>query len=187
MSDTKTILGQPWINKDGGKDRLVQEQITFTVGAKDATTETIVLIEDIWDNLTGEDSGEYQYKSNGKGYFYWEIDMTDMENDDATVKVKIECPKPKEGLFMDYQTGELVEDSEINGGDLEDDSIYSVYWFKKFKQAKENADKYLAIQRKEVTFTGTTYVSQDGSSITTDDIVYKNSDLGDITNLLSLF
>ena len=169
MADnTKLIKGQAWINGNS----LVQDQILITADGKSCEN-TVVLIEDIWDDLTKASGNEYQ--TNNKGYFFWEVEMTSLESDDDTVKVNIECPRPKPGLFQEPYDPESV------------DSSYAKYWVNKMKIAQENYENEYAIQRKEVVFDGTTYLDQEGNTEEIPDYVFNNSDLGDITNLLSLF
>ena len=174
MAETKTIKGQCWIENNC----LVQEQILLVSGVNNSAYNTIVLIEDIWADLTSA-SGTYKF-NNKKDYFYWEVEMTDTDNEDNYITVKYECPKPKEDLFIDPETKELYDDDDVEGE-------YSKYWLKKIKQAIENSKKSLAIQRKEVTFSGTQYIDQTGQPVELEDTVFKNNDLGDISNLLSLF
>lgn len=166
MAD-KIIKGQAWIYENS----LVQDQTLITTNG--TSENTVVLIENIWDDLT-KASGN-QYKTNNKGYFYWEVDMTSMEDDDVEVKVNVECPKPKPGLFQEPYDPDSV------------DSSYAKYWVGKMKTAQENYDNEYAIQRKEVVFTGSTYLDQTGEAVVLDDYTFINSDLGDISNLLSLF
>ena len=91
MSKSKIIKGQAFIIENA----LVQEQILLTPGQA-STTNIVELIKNIWDDLKTEGT----YKSNKKkNYFYWEYEMTDTENEDSVIKVKMECPQPKEGLF----------------------------------------------------------------------------------------
>lgn len=171
---TKTIKGQAWLEGDA----LMQEQILIVSGSQDSSYNTVALIEDVWEDLMSDDG---TYKCNGKkDYFYWEVEMTDSENEDNTITVKFECPKPKEELFIDEDTGELIDEGDIEGD-------YAEYWYAKIKQAKENFEKSATIQREEVTFPGTQYVGQDGTTITLDDYEYRNNDFGDISNLLNLF
>ena len=166
--ESKTIKGQAWIQGNS----LVQDQILITTGGQ-TSENVIVLIENIWDDLKS-DSGTY--KTNDKGYFYWEYEMTDSEDDDVTVTVKIECPKPKEGLFT-----EPYDPDSYNGK-------YAKYWVEKFKTAAENYEYKAAIQKKEIVFPGTEYVNpNDGSLVTVKEMKVKNTDIGDITNLLNLF
>ena len=189
MSDTKTIKGQAWISGDS----LVQDIITMTANGLSVTSteSTETLISNIWDDLTDQNpSDQYHYKTNGKGYFYWETMMTSMEDDDIEVKVNIECPKPKPTLFPE----------PYNPEDYTDEKKYSKYWVTKLKTAQENYENEYAIQRKEVIFNGCSYLKTDqlpegasadnypeGWEIKLPDYTFNNSDLGDITNLLSMF
>lgn len=166
---SKTVYGQAFIQDDS----LVQETITFTEGQSDCTNGINTIIPNIWTDLMSA-SGEYKFNDR-KNYFYWEYDMTSLEDDDITVKVNFNCPQPKEGLLTPD-----MEDSEVEGE-------WAKYWLEKIKTATENAENSLAIQRKEVTFPGTSYIKQDGEVETIDDYVFRNNDLGDITNLLRLF
>ena len=167
MAD-KIIKGQAWVSGDS----LVQDQILLTENGK-SSENTVVLIANIWDDLTKASGNEY--KTNNKGYFFWEVEMTSMENDDIIVKVNIECPKPKQGLFQEPYDPESV------------DSSYAKYWVGKMKTAQENYENEYAIQRKEVVFDGCTYLDQEGQEVELPDYTFNNSDIGDITNLLSLF
>lgn len=168
MADFKTIKGQAWID---GKS-LVQEQIMIIPG-RSAVTNTIVLVQDIWEDLT---SASGTYKSNEKkNYFYWEYKVTDSENDEVELDIKFECPRPKAGIFKEPYDPDSVE------GD------YAKYWVSKMKEASENYEKSYAIQRKEILLKGTEYMDTDGNYVTIDDSVESNTNLGDIMNLLNLF
>ena len=167
MAD-KIIKGQAWVSGYS----LVQDQILLTENGK-SSENTVVLIANIWDDLTKASGNEY--KTNNKGYFFWEVEMTSMENDDIIVKVNIECPKPKQGLFQEPYDPDSV------------DSSYAKYWVGKMKTAQENYENEYAIQRKEVVFDGCTYLDQEGQEVELPDYTFNNSDIGDITNLLSLF
>lgn len=166
MDQSKTIKGDVWIQGAS----LVQEQILVVPG-KDSYTNTIILIDDIWKDLSGEGT----YKTNGKGYFYWEYKMTDTENDDVEVTLKFECPRPKEGLFKEpYNPDDVTGD-------------YAKYWVGKLKTAQNNFENKAAIQKKEIVFPGSNYVNQNGEFIQVEETKVSNTDLGDITNLLNLF
>lgn len=167
MADFKVIKGQAWI--DG--NALNQEQIMI-IPKRPAITNIVSLIPDIWEDLT---SASGTYKSNGNGYFYWEYQQTDSENDDLEVTIKFECPKPKPGLFNEPYDPDSVE------GD------YAKYWVGRMKTASENYEKAYAIQRKEVILKGTEYLNSEGSIVKVEDKVESNSNLGDIMNLLGLF
>lgn len=167
MSKSKIIKGQAFIIENA----LVQEQILLTPGQA-STTNVVELIKNIWDDLKTEGT----YKSNKKkNYFYWEYEMTDTENEDSVIKVKMECPQPKEGLFEEPYDPETVE------GD------YAKYWVKKLKESTENYEYKAAIQKKEIVFPGTRYVNQEGEVVEVEGIKISNTDIGDITNLLGLF
>lgn len=165
--DTKIIKGQAWIEGNN----LVQEQITFTATGHDSC-ETVILVENIWDDLTKEN---HLYKVGKPGYYYWDYKMTDTEDDTIEKDIMFECPKPKFDLFS-----EPYDPETVNGE-------YAKYWVQKLKTTQENMDKCSSIQRKEILFAGTSYTDQKGDIITIEDTVENNTDLGDITNLLSLF
>lgn len=167
MSKSKIIKGQAFIIENA----LVQEQILLTPGQA-STTNIVELIKNIWDDLKTKGT----YKSNKKkNYFYWEYEMTDTENEDSVIKVKMECPQPKEGLFEEPYDPETVE------GD------YAKYWVKKLKESTENYEYKAAIQKKEIVFPGTRYVNQEGEVVEVEGTKISNTDIGDITNLLGLF
>ena len=175
MADTKLIKGQAWISGSS----LVQDQILITtVGTSE---NTVVLISNIWEDLTTL-SDSHEYKTNNRGYFFWEVEMTSMEDDDTVVKVNIECPKPDVNIdpFRNPEPDNQWTAEEISGN-------YAKYWVTKLAKIMEDAENEYAIQRKEVIFKGCEYLDQEGNTITKQDYVFKNSDIGDITNLLSLF
>lgn len=169
MADEKIIKCQAYICGNS----LVQEQIKlYPYGSTDMT---VVLIENIWDDLTSA-SGTYQVGVKKAGYFYWEYQMTDSEDDNIEVTVHHECPRPKDGLFMPPYDPDAVE------GD------YAKYWVEKMREASENYEKAAAIQRKEVLLKGTEYFDPVLEGIRTiDDMVETNSNFGDIMSLLNLF
>lgn len=190
-SKTEIIYGQAWIVGDS----LVQEQIhLFQVGSSTVNSENIVvLIENIWDNLLDEPntintmsnpdgkccSG---YKTNGKKYFYWEVKMNSVSDDSTVLTVKIECPKPKEGIMDKFYNKEKdCYDESLATGD------YAKFWVNKYKVADENNKASFAIQKKSVTFPETSYLDQEGNTVTLKEVKVENNDLGDITNLLGLF
>lgn len=157
---TKVIYGQPWMV---GSD-IVQEQITMTLG-NPVTSETknVIVIKDIWnDLLTGTD-----IKTNGKGFFYWEIKVTSLDSED--VMIKFECPKPKDGMW-----GELADGT----------TEWAKYWNKKYEEVKARDYK---IQRDEWTLPGTKRINfTTGEQEETEDVTYQNPDLGDLQNLLNI-
>lgn len=163
--ESKTIYGQAWVFDN----KVLQDQITiFPNGTSEEKVVTI--IPDIWDDLF---SSEGEYKTNGKGYFYWEVQMTDIGDDDITVPFLVECPKPRDvdyDRLLDNPSGEWAE-----------------YWAGKYNTALKNAEDKLTIQKKEIVFPGSTYLDQNGVAQTIDEIRETNYELGSIANLLSMF
>lgn len=164
MSDEKIIKGNVWIQGNS----LVQEQLLI-LPKKDIITNVVTLIEDIWKDLTTE--GTYKYNQK-KTYFYWEYQETSHEDDMVEITSKFECPRPKEGLFKEPYDPESVTGE------------YAKHWVGILKNAQENYENKIAIQKKEVTFKGSSYVGLDGNVVKVNDIQVKNNDIGDITNLL---
>ncbi len=169
---TKILYGQAWVN-DGS---LWQDQIVVT--GLDLINQTIKIIDDIWEDLL---SDEGTYKTNGKGYFYWEINMTDVGDDSIINTVFYECPKPDRSKLTD-EDDNLLELNDVSGD-------YATYWLQKFITATDNYETSSAIQKKEITFPGTSYIAptSDGGSevITLAETKIQNTDIGDISNLLS--
>lgn len=167
--NSKTIKGQAWISPEG---QLLQDQVLILENGTTCNN-TVALIADIWEDLLSENS---TVKSNGKGYFYWDVKMTDFEDDSREVSVFIEAPRPKEGLFEEP----LDEDDYA--------SEWAKYWVARIKRAQENANNKMTVQKKEITFAGTQYVDYStGETVTVNETKYTNSDIGDISNLLSMF
>ena len=165
--DNKIIKGQAWVSGDS----LLQDQILVLPGGKHSVN-TVPLIENIWEDLRSENG---TYKSNKKGYFYWECKMTDSENDDVEIPILVECPRPKDGLF------EEPYDPSMAKGEWER------YWLTKFKTTQDNALEKMTIQKKEIVFPGTEYINQYGELVKVEEKRVTNNDLGDISNLLSMF
>jgi len=161
--DYKLIKGQAWVSNG----KLMQDQIAIFPGGK-STSNVVVLIDDIWADLLSTGT----YKTNGKGYFYWEVEQTSIDDDNVNVTVYIECPKPREEDFANLSTasGEWAE-----------------YWLNRYNTAMENAEKYLTIQKKELVFPGSRYLNQYGETVTIEDSKETNNELGSIANLLSMF
>lgn len=174
MAD-KIIKGQAWISGVS----LVQDQILITT--KGTSENTVVLVPNIWTDLTTF-SDSHEYKTNKNGYFFWEVEMTSMEDDDTIVKINIECPKPDVNIdpFRNPEPDNGWSSSEIAEN-------YAKYWVAKLSKIMENAENEYAIQRKEVVFEGMTYQDQEGQDVELSDYTFINTDIGDITNLLSLF
>lgn len=181
MASEKTIKGQAWINTEKNSDgttkcSLVQDQVVIISG-QGSYSKTEILVDDIVKDLT---SANGKYKTNDRGYFYWEYKMTDSENDDVELTLKFDCPRPFDNMFIKEDTGEVIPISEAEGA-------YAEYWVPRLHTAFENYEKQIAIQRKEITFAGTTYMDQKGNQVKVDDITVKNNDVSDITNLLNIF
>jgi len=170
MAD-KVCYGQPYILKD----QLIQDTVTFSEGGQ-VYNGTNVVIENIWEDLMAD---SHQYKKSGKKYFYWEVSVTNDE--DELITIKFECPNPIPGLFD--STG-LVE--ELNPDDYAGE--YPKYWAEKINEAKQNYEDKMAIQKKEIVFAENTTVNyEDGSIVVNEKYSVKNNDLGFIEKLLSIF
>jgi hypothetical protein len=171
MSDVKYIKGQVWIAKNGDKESLVQDQIMVVPGV-DSVSNVIAIVDDIWADLLSE-SGTY--KTNNRGYFYWEYRQTLVDNPDLEITVQFECPKPKPGLFK-----EPYDPSTVQGD-------YAKYWVNKLKIAADNFEYGSSIQKKEIVFPKSEYLNwKTGKIEEVDEVRIKNDDLGDIENLLGL-
>lgn len=184
--EEKTIKGQPYILGDS----LVQDLTKITSRGKAIDIPADVIIENIWENLKNNTgSGPTAYKTNSKkDYFYWEVKQTSIESDDIEVTINFECPKPKEGLFDDLWESDTDPENEdvLSMGD------YTAYWYKKVYTARTNYQNEMTIQKKEVTFepvTMTDYSTENFGEVreVVPGYTIKNDDLGDISNLLSLF
>lgn len=167
--ESKTIKGQAWIQGDS----LVQQQILLL--SNGSVCENVVsLIDNIWDNLLGNDDS-YPIKTNGKGYFYWEYTMNDTVDDSIETTINFECPRPKEGLFE--------EPYDLTTGKTD----WAKYWLTKLKTTVENSKAY-NIQKTEYTLPGTQRMNfTTGLPEELDEVNIKINDIGDITNLLSMF
>jgi hypothetical protein len=100
--------------------------------------------------------------------------MTSDEGEDLTIK--FEAPRPKPGLFPEpYDPSNYSEP-------------YAHYWVGKLKESVENYENKIAIQKKEVIFPTHSVVNfKTGEPETVEEIVVKNNDISDLSNLLSLF
>jgi hypothetical protein len=172
---SSTLKGQAWITGD----KLIQDNILIDDNGKTSTSQ-VVLIDDIWDNLI---NGSLDYPINTNTglsstyqYFYWEYDMTDPIDDTKTVQMKLECPIPKEGLF-----------TEPYGDPSLEKTTWATYWLTKYKTTATNAAE-MDIQKTEYTLPGSKRLNfTTGAQETTADVKIVNNDIGDITNLLSMF
>lgn len=203
MADTLDILGQAWIYENSkwndetkkfepGNLNLIQEKITMKAG-KDCGTTTVTLIDNIWDNVFL--GGTLPVKTNGKGYFYWEYKMTDTASDsNDLITIKYECPKPTYEIARLY-----VGKPTKSGADIKNPATpftwditkakteYAKYWTNKFIEAENNYNYHAAIQKKEITFAGSICIDKNGNINKVESKTLVNNDLGDITNLLSMF
>ena len=173
---TKTIYGDVYITKVDSKETesLVQVQTLVTqINGKIIMTDNIVtIIEDIWEGDLLSDSGTY--KTNGKGYFYWEVDKTDIENDDITIKEKVSCPNPLEKYY------DRIVKGEFSGS-------YADYWKTKIETARTNYENEAAILKKEVILTaGPEYNLVDDTHVTPENkTIVRDNPLNELGNLLS--
>lgn len=204
----KVLYGQAWVCKNS----VYQDQTVFENGVL-TDTQTVVLIENIWDELSKEglessndkkingDHSAPNYKYNKKGnFFYWDYIMTNLE--DEEVIVKLECPKPTPEFFEKYffKNGE----NEVKFGFYEtydyetinEDFKYARYYGKKLQDAGKNMLKHSVIQVGEIDINAMENTStakipgkniEPGDTYTEDAYTIKQNDFGDITNLLGLF
>lgn len=222
------VKGQPWIspavkdefvpNKGNAadlvrnfKDRVLQDWIIFEDG-KDCSTETKVIIEDIWENLLQAPS-KNTYDWNKKSYFYWTIPVTDSTSPTgSTIEFKLECPKltyqkarelllgcgKPEFLMTDQEKADMYANEaeacafgKFPFGDPRKKSLgkgaYLDYYITKFIEYHENAKKRGNIQKQEFTFPGSTYIDQNGNDVHIEATTVTNSDLSDVQSLLYMF
>ena len=194
------FYGQPWISDN----QLLQEVVTFKPGA-DAETTVEVLIDNIWENLldnvvgkveppVGTEqvagpsdptvSGYYQSVSNPK-FFFWKVKQTPIDEASSDFYLAFPCPEPDDKVFANPDPEKPTEYDPSKYD--ENTQPWPFYWVTKMKQAEENYENEIAIQRKEITFPGSSFVGQDGEPVTLDEMTIKNNDLSDISNLLRLF
>ena len=171
-AQTKSIYGQAYIMGES----LVQDIIFLVTNGKTTSRSenTVIVIENIWEDLL---SSSGKAKEGRPGYWYWEVDMTDIEDPDTTVKMKINCPKPGPEVF-DY-----------NYEPSENDSEWAAYWKEKMLEAINSPyNSTNAITPAEVTLPGTKYVDQNGDLITLNEVKVSRDGLSDVQNLMaSLF
>lgn len=203
MSNTVTIKGQPWIYDNS---QVLQDQTLITPNA--TADNTVVLIDDIWDDLLSN-NGLWK-QGNKPGYFYWEFKQTDsdtsllIDGNYTEVDIRLDCPKPKPGLLDKFFPAGT---SPKDWGD--DDTINSVFesdwarhWAKEFRDADANYSKTGCLQKKEVSFITKEKINYDLSSETAGEVIEETtitevncSDFGGlpndndnlITNLLGVF
>lgn len=172
--EKKTIYGDCFIsNNQDGTESLVQYQTLVSIinGKTIISDNTVVLVKDLWGDLLSEGT----YKTNGKGYFYYEVTRTSIESDDITIKEKFECPKPEE-RFQDQ-----IANGEFSGS-------YADYWKEKINTARANYEKEAVILKNEIVLKGTEY-EVPNKHVKVDDITIRRSDTGisELGNLLTLF
>lgn len=177
-SSDNVIKGQAWVSGN----ELLQDQIVFLNGIP--TENTVVLISDIWDNLFKNGDNNYVVKSNKKGYFYWEVPVTPIDNDNIgqlNEKMLIECPKPREDQFDRLNEVQVEEGEDVS-------EVWAKYWKKRFDTTLKNAEEKMTIQRKEVIFGGSNYIDPNGEPKTIEEKhVQTDHELGSIANLLMMF
>lgn len=167
---TKQIYGQAFI----AEDSLYQDIVLLTIddnNNRNQSENTVKIIDDIWKDLMSNSS---KAKTDKKGYWYWEVDMSTLDETDSLVKVKVSCPKPGPELF-DY-------DFEEKSGD----SDWTKYWKGKMSQVKDSVyNSTNGLQQKEIILPGTKYINQNGETVEVEETKITRNDLGDIQNLLN--
>ena len=138
----KIIKNTPFLqfNEETGKYSLIQEQITFVESRKKVREfeETKVLVEDIWEDLKNSNGS---WKWNGKKYFYWECEVTSLE--DETMKIQIEAPQPTVEVFTN-------EEGKVDLELLDGDSDWTKYWKKIFDTAETNFEEISKISEDKI-------------------------------------
>lgn len=171
-AQTKSIYGQAYIMGES----LVQDIIFLVTDGKTTSRSenTVIVIENIWEDLL---SNSGQAKEGRPGYWYWEVDMTDIEDPDTTVKMRINCPKPGPEVFNN--------DFEIKSGD----SNWAKYWKGKIQEVLDSPfNSTNAITPEEVILPGTKYINQNGDLVTLEDVKVTRYGLSEVQNLMmSLF
>ncbi len=170
---TRTIYGQAYIVGTA----LVQDLIFLsTLDGKyiDRSESTVIVINNIWDDLKDKNGTS---KMGRPGYWYWEVNMSEIDDPDITIKVKVECPKPGPEIF---------------DNDLEDkstDSDWTLYWKDKMRKILDSPyNSKNAMSPEEIILPGTKYVDQNGDLVVLDDVKIAKNGLSDAQNLMmSLF
>lgn len=165
MSSSVTMKGQAWIYDNS---QVIQDQTLITTNG--TSENTVVLVEDIWEDLLSG-TGKWKVSDNNKKYFYWEYKQTDTASQLADgsyseVTIKLECPKPKPGLiealFIDKNTGYPVSPKDWADEDIEKlGSDWAKYWATEIKLADYNYNKVGSLQKKEVSFVTKERISYD--------------------------
>ena len=161
--ESRTLYGQAYIFED----KLIQDQILVLENGNISEAQ-VAIINNIWDNLLSGNDAEFPVKGNGK-FFYWEVKMTNPTDDSVEEIIKIECPRPSSDILDRLSTGT---------------SIWAQYWAAEYQKVLESNP---TIQKTEFVLLGEK--SFDFSTETwkePTEIISKNNDLGDITNLLDI-
>lgn len=190
MSNTVTIKGQPWIYEN---TQILQDQTLITTNG--TSENTVVLLEDIWDDLLSN-NGTWK-QGTRPGYFYWEFKQTNMDNSlqlDGTyveINIKVECPRPKPDLLNSFfPAGTSPKDW---GDDATIDTVFESdwarYWAKEFRDADANYFKTGSLQKKVVSFVTKEKINYDPTSESFGDVTeettvteYNCSDFGNLPN-----
>lgn len=171
-AQTKTLYGQAYIMNSS----LVQDQIFLVTNGKNVSRSenTVIIIENIWEDLKDKNGSA---KKGRPGYWYWEVDMTDIEDPEVTAKVHINCPKPGPEVFDN--------DFSVSSSDSE----WASYWKSKMQEVLDSPYNSInALTPKEVILPGTKYVNQNGELVTLDSIKVTRNGLSEVQNLMmSLF
>lgn len=158
------IKGQAWIQDD----KVYQENTIMT--STDSWNKTEVIVEDIWEDLLSA-AGTYK-KADGRAYYYWEYKQAvvggylNFNGQPEEVTVRLECPKPKPGLFDQYfKDGSKFKSPKDWGDDETIDntltSDWARYWAKQLRDADLAYFKTGTIQKKSVTFVTKETISYD--------------------------
>ena len=171
QTETRTIYGQAYIVENS----LVQDMIFLVLSGKNVSRSenTVIVVEDIWEDLKSKTGTSKR----DKNYWYWEVNMTDIEDPDHTVKVRVGCPKPGPEIFdYNYETSS-------------DDSEWSIYWKGKMTEILDSPyNSKNAMSPEEVVLPGTKYVNQNGELVTLNEVKVSKNGLSDVQNLMiSLF
>lgn len=162
----KVIKGQALLVNN----QIIQSQTIFRTDGSIINSDA-VLLNDVMKDLTSQ-SHTYKSKSaaGGKKFFYWEYEMTDLEDND--VKVYLECPKPTFSDDLTSGKGEWVD-----------------YWKAELKTIQDRYQAQATIQPETHHLAGTKYVAYDGTNreVTIEDKDVTTGNLSDIQNLLWMF
>lgn len=165
MAITKTIKGSVWVSGN----QLVQNQTLVTPNGMGENT--VVLINDIWEDLLSSESTAKRERN----YWYWEVQQTNLEDEEVTVR--FECPKPKDGLLDQYG---LDPNNAV--------SDWAKYWVGKYKEVSDRYADSCTIQPKSVVFQSADLVDyDDGHMYTVDELTVPRNNLGDIKSLITKF